>query len=44
MLVINNCELNTLENFPNLPSLIRLDLVANKLKGDNLAQLKTIRQ
>ena len=33
-LSINNCGLDSLENFPKLPSLIRLDLISNNLKND----------
>ena len=33
-LSLNNCSLESLENFPRLPALIRLDLISNNLAGD----------
>lgn len=39
-LSINNCALETLENFPRIPSLIRLDLISNNLSKD-FSALKT---
>jgi len=38
-LAINNCGLDSLENFPKLPSLIRLDLISNNLV-DGFSNLK----
>ena len=43
MLTINNCGLTSLKFFPRIPSLIRLDLVSNKLKGDTLHNLKPLK-
>jgi hypothetical protein len=43
MLTINNCGLKSLRNFPRIPSLIRLDLVSNKLTGDSLNYLKPLK-
>ena len=48
-LTLNDCSLRSLENFPNvisnknnfqLPNLIRLELIDNKLTGDKLKVLK----
>ena len=39
-LALNDCKLKTLENFPFLRSLIRLDLVANELTGKDLIFIK----
>ena len=33
MLTLNDCGIKSLENFPHLPRLIRLDLVFNEIKG-----------
>lgn len=38
-LALNNCELENLNNFPDLKSLIRLDLISNKLKGSHLSSI-----
>lgn len=35
-LSLNSTELNSLENFPNLPGLIRLELINNKFKPSDL--------
>jgi len=40
MLTINDCLLDDLSNFPHIPSLIRLDLVFNQIKGDQLGYLR----
>ena len=40
MLTLNDCGLKSLENFPHLPSLIRLDLVFNEIEGSTLGSLK----
>lgn len=40
MLTINDCLLKDLSNFPHLPSLIRLDLVFNKIPGTHLKFLR----
>lgn len=39
MLSLISCELESLENFPNLPYLIRLDLVNNEIEGDDIKYL-----
>jgi Leucine-rich repeat (LRR) protein len=39
MLSLISCELNSLENFPHLPQLIRLDLVNNELSGDDIKHI-----
>ena len=36
MLTLNDCAIVSLENFPNLPALIRLDLVFNQIPGEHL--------
>ena len=36
---LNGCELRSLENLPDLPKLIRLELIDNKLTGKTLAPL-----
>lgn len=33
MLTLNDCGIVSLENFPYLPNLIRLDMVFNEIKG-----------
>lgn len=33
MLTLNDCGIKSLDNFPQLPSLIRLDLVFNEISG-----------
>lgn len=38
-LAFNNCELESLDNFPELKGLIRLDLISNKLDGDQLEHI-----
>ncbi len=43
MISFIDCELQNLQNFPVIPSLLRLDLVHNGLKGEDLKQLKTSR-
>lgn len=40
MLTLNDCAIKSLENFPHLPSLIRLDLVFNEITGESLANIK----
>nr|Q5Y2C3.2 RecName: Full=Histone H2A.Y [Tetrahymena thermophila SB210]AAU87547.2 core histone H2A variant [Tetrahymena thermophila] len=40
MLTINDCLISDLTNFPHVPSLIRLDLVFNKITGDQLQYLR----
>lgn len=42
-LAFNNCELESLTNFPGIRSLIRLDLISNKLTGDSLDSILTSR-
>ena len=42
-LAFNNCELKSLTNFPEIRSLIRLDLISNKLTGDSLDDILTSR-
>lgn len=39
MLTLNDCGIVSLENFPTIPSLIRLDLVFNSIPGDHLQYL-----
>lgn len=36
MLTLNDCAIVSLENFPNLPALIRLDMVFNSIPGSHL--------
>jgi len=38
-LSLNECQLTSLENFPNLPKLSRLELTDNKIPGSELAKL-----
>lgn len=40
MLTLNDCGITSLENFPFLPNLIRLDMVFNSIKGEDLAHLR----
>lgn len=40
MLTLNDCAIKSLDNFPHLPSLIRLDLVFNEITGESLGNLK----
>ncbi len=40
MLTLNDCGIVSLEHFPNLPALIRLDLVFNNIPGDHLQYLQ----
>ena len=42
-LTLNECSLNTLENFPKLPNLARLELCDNKLKGSALKKLEILK-
>lgn len=39
MISLNICQLTSLENFPTVPSLSRVELAENHLKGDSLAHL-----
>ncbi len=39
MLTLNDCGIESLENFPTLPALIRLDLVFNSIPGNQLQHL-----
>ena len=39
MLTLNDCGIVSLENFPNLPALIRLDVVFNQILGEHLQYL-----
>ncbi len=43
MLTLNDCGIVSLKNFPNLPALIRLDLVFNSIPGVDLVHLQTSR-
>ena len=38
-LSLNDCQLKSLEIFPNLPNLIKLDLLDNGLQGESLAKI-----
>lgn len=40
MLTLNDCAIKSLENFPHLPALIRLDLVFNEIAGESLHYIK----
>jgi Leucine-rich repeat (LRR) protein len=40
MLTLNDCGIKSLENFPHLPGLLRLDLVFNEITGESLQHLK----
>jgi hypothetical protein len=39
MLTLNDCAIVSLENFPNLPALIRLDMVFNSIPGAHLQNI-----
>ena len=39
MLTLNDCAIVSLENFPILPALIRLDMVFNSIPGEHLQYL-----
>ena len=39
MLTLNDCGIVSLENFPNLPALIRIDMVFNQIPGEHLQYL-----
>lgn len=39
LLSLNSCRLSSLKNFPNLPSLVKVELADNQLKGSDLAFL-----
>ncbi len=41
-LSLNNCELTTLENFPNISGLTRLELMENKISGKDLKCLSNL--
>lgn len=43
MLTLNDCAIVSLENFPYLPNLIRLDMVFNDIKGEDLIHLNSSR-
>jgi hypothetical protein len=43
MLTLNDCGIVSLENFPNLPALIRLDLVFNSIPGEHLQYIQNSR-
>lgn len=43
MLTLNDCGIKSLDNFPHLPTLIRLDLVFNEIVGEGLHNLKGCR-
>jgi Leucine-rich repeat (LRR) protein len=38
-LSLNDCQLKNLEDFPNLPKLVKLDLLDNNLSDDCLAKI-----
>lgn len=38
-LSLNDCQLKSLENFPNLPNLVKLDLLDNNLSGESLSKI-----
>lgn len=40
MLTLNDCAIKSLDNFPHLPGLIRLDLVFNEIDGDSLGGIR----
>jgi hypothetical protein len=40
MLTLNDCGIVSLQNFPRLPHLIRLDMVFNQIGGDDLIHLR----
>ena len=39
-LIMNECELETLDNLPEIETLTSLDLTTNKLKGSHIIYLK----
>lgn len=39
---MNGCDLRSLDNFPNIPSLEELFLTDNKIKGEELAKLPAL--
>ena len=41
-LSLNNCKLESLENFPKIPSLIRLEIMDNSFPGEHLAHLTAL--
>jgi hypothetical protein len=43
MLTLNDCGIVSLENFPVIPSLIRLDMVFNSIPGEHLQYLSGLR-
>ena len=43
MLTLNDCGIVSLENFPDLKSLIRLDMVFNNIPGEHLKYLSHLR-
>ena len=43
MLTLNDCGIVSLENFPHLASLIRLDMVFNNIPGEHLQYLSGLR-
>jgi hypothetical protein len=43
MLTLNDCGIVSLENFPTIPSLIRLDMVFNNIPGEHLKYLSNLR-
>merc|ERR1712151_773563 len=36
---MNGCKLQSLANFPNLPKLVRLELIEDEFSGDDLVNL-----
>ena len=43
MMTLNDCGIVSLENFPHLTSLIRLDMVFNNIPGEHLKYLSGMR-
>lgn len=43
-LALNSCGLNTLKNFPHIPELIRLELMNNNFKGNELHHLSHLKK
>ena len=41
-LSLNNCKLESLENFPKVPSLIRLEIMDNSFPGEHLTHLTAL--
>lgn len=39
MLTLNDCAIKSLDGFPQLPGLIRLDMVFNEIPGEGLTHL-----